>query len=565
MCTSGTRQPHCKLLKIMSFKQVNELRKNGQLPEAYEMAMEDLNQAPNDPWAARALFWTLHDMAHNQLRHGQADEVGVLADRMKQLMPLMGEEEIEDEETKRLPERALERLIRHMQPFYADVKAAYREARTGSTIAPYDYVAQLIANGQLTEPLHERAGWIIWLHLWHQQQRMPSLEARQALSHYLSLTGIEIPSMLHSRIVFIAIRLAKRFSKDFDFAKFLDMWGESNFLPEDWERNQKKKGHPGQYPSIVEQAIAQYIAFKKLSRDMEYSDEFLALLNKAVERYPDRYELKRYLSLALANRGDKERALELHRELAQNIDKFYVWHEIAGLFTHDLDMKTSALCYTLSLRIPENFTCDIHRELGWELAREGNMPAALYELETYRAIRERCGWPKSWRYEQLRKRIPADTVAATNNHQLYIDRSQPIINWVYAETPQQPAIVVARFRDKMGKDVARVALPGSKALFVKPGKLPETKYLMVRVKEEENGRLKLLTADPAERNDIVPAFGDSVTGNIKVLQGQGGKQYGFCEGCFVPGQLLQGVADGDTITILTEMQPDGRRRATAIV
>ena len=549
----------------MSFKLVNELRKNGQLREAYDMAMEDLNQAPNDPWAARALFWTLHDMAHDELKRGYVDEAGVLAERMKQLMPLLGEEEIEDEETKRLPERAMARLVRHMQPFYADVKAAYREARTGATIAPYDYVVQLITNGQLAEPLHERAGWIIWLHLWHQQQRIPCLEARQALSHYLSLTGVESPSLLHSRIVFIAIRLSKRFPRDFDFAKFLDIWGETNFMPEDWERNERKKGRPGQFPSVVEQAIAQYIAFKKQSKELEYSEEFIALLDKAVERYPDKPELKRYLSLALAQRGDKERALQLHRELAQTVDKFFVWHEIANMFTHDLDMKTSALCYTLSLRTPENFTCDIHRELGWELAREGNMPAALCELETYRATRERCGWPRSWRYEQLRKRIPADTVAAPNNHQLYIDRSQLIINWVYADMPQQPAVVVARFRDKMNRDVARVALPGGKALFVKPTKLPDSKYLQVRVKEDENGRLTLLTADQAERNNVVPAFRDSVTGDIKILQGQGGKRYGFCEGCFVPGQLLQGVADGDTITILTEVQPDGRRRATAII
>ena len=549
----------------MSFKQVNELRKNGQLREAYDMAMEDLNQAPNDPWAARALFWTLHDMAHSELNRGYVDEASVLANRMRQLLPQLGEDEQEDEETRRLPDRALARLLRHMQPFYADVKAAYREACTGATIAPYDYVSQLIENGQLTEPLHERAGWIIWLHLWHQQQRMPSIEARQALAHYLSLTGIESPSKLHSRILFIAVRLAKRFPRDFDFAKFLDIWGESNFQPEDWERNEKKKGRPGQFPSIVEQAIAQYIAFKKQNRDMEYSEEFMVLLEQAVERYPDKPELKRYLSLALAERGDKERALQLHRQLAQTVDKFYVWHEIAGLFTHDLDMKTSALCYTLSMRTPENFTCDIHRELGWELAREGNMAAALCELETYRATRERQGWPKSWRYEQLRRRIPADTVATPDNRQLYIDRAQPIINWVYADMPQQPAVVAARFRDKMGKDVARLALPGGKALFVKPTKLPEAKYLMVRAWEDENGRLKLLTADVAERNDVVPAFADAVTGDVKVLQGQGGKQYGFCEGCYVPGQLLQGVADGDTITILTEMQPDGRRRATAII
>ena len=107
-------------------------------------------------------------------------------------------------------------------------------------------------------------------------------------------------------------------------------------------------------------------------------------------------------------------------------------------------------------------------------------------------------------------------------------------------------------------------MPGGKALFVKPAKLPAAKYLRVRVLDD-NGKLRLLTAEPAERNDVVPAFADSVTGDVRIMQGQGGKQYGFVEGSFVPGLLLKCVAIGDTITILTEMQPDGRRRATAII
>lgn len=548
----------------MSFKQVNELRKNGQLTEAYEMAMNDLNQAPDDVWAARALFWTLHDMAHSELQQGYVDEAAVLAEKMKPLLEHMGEQDPENGDEHSLPDRALARLIRHMQPYYADVKAAYHEARNGDTIAPYDFIAQLIADGQLAEPLHERAGWIIWHHLWHQQQRMPSLEARQALAHYMSLTGVESPSVLHSRILFVAIRLAKRFAKEFDFAKFLDLWGESNFMPEDWQRKERKKGRVGNFPSLVELAVAQYIASKKLAHDMVYSEEFMALLTQVVERYPDKMELKRYLSLALLNRGNKEGALALHRELAISLNKYYVWHELAGMFTHDLDMKTSALCQTLSMKVPENYTCEIHRELGWELAREGNWAAALCELETYRTTRERCGWHKSWRYEQLRKRIPADTVPVRDNRQLYADRAQPILNWVYESVPEVPALVVARFVDKHGKDSAKLIMPDGKAMYVRASKLPETNYLKVRM-TDEGGKPRLVTAEAAEREQVVSAFGDTVTGEVKVLQGQGGKQYGFVEGCFVPGQLLQGIASGDTLTILTEMQPDGRRRAIAVI
>ncbi len=548
----------------MSFKEVNELRKNGQLQEAYEMATNDLNQAPGDVWAARAMFWTLHDMAFDELKRGYNDEAAVLAERMEQLIPQLGEEEPADGNERNLPVRAYARLIRHMQPFYADVKAAYREARTGITIAPYDYIAQLITNGQLAEPLHERAGWIIWYHLWNQQQRMPSLEARQALAHYMSLTGISRPSVLHSRILFVAIRLSKRFGREFDFAKFLDLWGEDNFLPEDWQRNERKKGHRGIFPALVEAAVMQYIACKKQDHDMVYSEEFMQLLSKVVERFPDKAELKRYLSLSLFNRGDKERALELHRELARTLNKYYVWHELAGMYTHDLDMKTSALCQTLTLKVQDNYTCEIHRELGWELAREGNMPAALCELEIYRSTRERCGWPRSWRYEQLRKRIPADTIATQDNRALYAERAQGIINWVYQDVPQTPAVVAARFRDKQGKDVAKLIMPDGNSLFVKASKVPAENYLMVRV-QGDNGKLALLTADAATRDQVVPAFTDAVTGEVRVMQGQGGKQYGFVEGCFVPGQFLQGIATGDTITILTEMQPDGRRRAIALI
>ena len=45
----------------MAFKQVMEMRKSGNQTEAYEMALNDYQQAPEDIWAKRAMSWCLFD------------------------------------------------------------------------------------------------------------------------------------------------------------------------------------------------------------------------------------------------------------------------------------------------------------------------------------------------------------------------------------------------------------------------------------------------------------------------------------------------------------------------
>ena len=45
----------------MAFKQVMEMRKIGNQTEAYEMALNDYQQTPEDIWAKRAMSWCLFD------------------------------------------------------------------------------------------------------------------------------------------------------------------------------------------------------------------------------------------------------------------------------------------------------------------------------------------------------------------------------------------------------------------------------------------------------------------------------------------------------------------------
>ena len=46
----------------MSVKEVTLLRKSGNLKEAYKMAIDDLKEDRNNPWAQMSLFWVLRDI-----------------------------------------------------------------------------------------------------------------------------------------------------------------------------------------------------------------------------------------------------------------------------------------------------------------------------------------------------------------------------------------------------------------------------------------------------------------------------------------------------------------------
>lgn len=49
----------------MSVKEVTLLRKSGNLKEAYKMAIDDLKEDRNNPWAQMSLFWVLRDNVSN--------------------------------------------------------------------------------------------------------------------------------------------------------------------------------------------------------------------------------------------------------------------------------------------------------------------------------------------------------------------------------------------------------------------------------------------------------------------------------------------------------------------
>lgn len=76
----------------MSVKEVTLLRKNGNLKEAYKMAMDDLKEDANNSWSQMSLFWVLRDMCQRLFNENASGEAEICLKEMSSLLPTMMDE-----------------------------------------------------------------------------------------------------------------------------------------------------------------------------------------------------------------------------------------------------------------------------------------------------------------------------------------------------------------------------------------------------------------------------------------------------------------------------------------
>ena len=58
----------------MSVKEVASLRKQGKLREAYNLAVEDLKEDMDNPWAQMSLFWVLRDICQQHCNNNATEK-----------------------------------------------------------------------------------------------------------------------------------------------------------------------------------------------------------------------------------------------------------------------------------------------------------------------------------------------------------------------------------------------------------------------------------------------------------------------------------------------------------
>ena len=365
----------------------------------------------------------------------------------------------------------------------------------------YEALYPVWKQGNLPARLNNSFAWVIYYHVRHEQETMPSLEMRQALAAYLSLDN-ERPSRLHSRILLMATRLKAR-DAEFKFGKFFEMWGMDNLTDEDWQQD-KKEGREGTvtFVSVAEHAIRLYAKELHETRAKEFNSDFEPLLVKAVKQYPTQSLYKYYLARLYAATGRKAKALKAYKKLALITGQSYIWSDLAALLTDPVQRK-AALCKALLLQRDVNKTGRLHLGLAHLLIKENRFTEAACELRQYRDIYTRNGWHLSDFYQRLRQSVPADTQPVRDNRSFYQASLAALDDFLYSDLPEVALTLTTEFKDRRGNMSARLVTADGKAVFLPASRLltdvqgVRVRHYLARIVNPDD-RPKVVTLRPKE-------------------------------------------------------------------
>lgn len=211
----------------MSVRDVSNLRKEGKLKEAYELARRELNEDPNI-WTRTSLFWVLRDMViHHFLPANNLEQARFCMNQMERLIPDMMDED-------GVGEKAYQNLLKLMLPNANDVKSASELSKSEPNEAYYKLTNLFGKDASLLDPkLHEDFGWVVYRYMKLNRAQLDSIQTRSLLWDYMQLKNVR-PSLLHSTILNFALSFSKD-HQDFNFYKFFMLWGAENLRKEDYQ------------------------------------------------------------------------------------------------------------------------------------------------------------------------------------------------------------------------------------------------------------------------------------------------------------------------------------------
>lgn len=400
---------------VMSFIQVKELRKEGKLSEAYQVAQQHLaektaGREKNLPpilaklfenssdiiWAKRALAWVLYEYLKQNATKEKYDTF-----------------------LKYLTELALLELPNSEQMVF-------------------DNVAWQV--GKLVFDLHKQEEI--------DYQKIDALFDQIKTSHFTK------PNSAYS---FLYKAFHKGHQNWPNYLEFADWWGFQHFEGRDYLEeeipNSSKK-----MMALVEQA---YIAYaKKLldgvpngftkQVDAVKIAAFLPLLDELIEKQP-RYKypafFKAKLLIALGDPEDAFSAFLPFAKLKRN--EFWVWSAMAEMFAHSSDKQLACYCKALSCRSSDEFLIKVRQKLATLLIKAEKFDEAKTEIIQIVHTAEIQGWNisnqvSSWLSSNWFK----EASAYKNNHVLYSAHAPNAERLLFSNIPEEIGIVEFVNRDK---------------------------------------------------------------------------------------------------------------------
>lgn len=539
----------------MTIKEINALRKAGNLEEAVKAAEEEFSLDQNI-YTAGGLFWCLNDLCKKE---ESQDTIENLYERMKSLY-----EEYCPENS--YMSKSLNSIERRLGPISKELKEATLIAKNGTIT---DNVIQkcmsFFADNKLNKNLYRDLGWLIFYNL----KNTPLTDAtkRKHLLHCYLKLNLPRPELLHSLILGEAVKVEKNTPLQFRIRDFMSLWGWENIRDEDWEQYKSDNGNI--VSSLVEKFISVYA--KELKTDnIQAPNEFNDLVTRALAHYPNNQYMPFYKATVLISLGEKDKALEYYKQLIlKSPSKCYLWNQATNLL-ENIELKIALLCKAISVEHDESFLGGCRLHLANALINKGLFCNAQYELDKYHDFYISQSWGLKKEYYDVSSKIPQGTVAEDNKsfYEEYIPKAE---EFIYSALPSTFAI---KIEDKQIDDKNRPGRKFTQWMLQTSDKIirlkKPTKFgLDNRIKNGTPFDIKLhenkiVWIKPSEQNPLEQNWIKRIEGCIKLRTDRNGKAYAILDGTYINEILLKGIKDGINVKIIAIRKEDGRWSAISI-
>lgn len=463
----------------MSFKEVKQLRKEGNLEQGFQLAKQDLEANPNDIWNKRSLSWVLYDYIKLNSDSSKFKEFNTFLLQIKEL-------ELPNEETM----------------FFDNL--AYQ-------------IAKIVFSIQKKERVNYKRINIIFDKIKNFPFSKPSESYSVLLKSFLK---------------------GKEWSR---FIEFADWWDFENFRPEDYKKTEIAKGKT--IMSLVEQAYITYSKklLEINTNDENRKDqinEFLPKLDLIIENHPE-YQYPLYFKAKLLlSLGSSEDALSDFLPFARKKQNdFWVWELMSDFFEIEDDRKLACLCKAVSLKTPTDFLVKTREKLAAILVEKELYENAIPEIIKVIKIRKENNWLFSqdvvnWTKEPwfILENIKMD------NSDFYLQHTVIAEDLIYKDIEEE--VVAVEFVNKNKKMLSFVKNKTKKGYFKYSNHL---KYPKVgdTIKVRFNGKGKddfykiysAKTTNDSTKSEAIKQF----QGNIRINPGQ---KFGFVENIFANPDLI---------------------------
>lgn len=400
-------------------------------------------------------------------------------------------------------------------------------SKAGQFRQAVDIYVDLARAGTLDRGSHLSYGWDMakamgeMIGRGNEEEILPSViaVARRYLFAYLNLE-IERPSLLHSRMLQLAVRLGG--ANHLKMVPFLRLWGLENFRPDDFERYEPEAGKS--FPALVEKAAQQAgkeAAHEGRLEDIEY---ILPFLEQASARYSDNVWLKHLRVKSLRGLGRLDDARSLAIEFVKSkTSEYWAW-ELLGDLQPDAPLRIACYCKALLCSDDDAFVSGLRIKLAQHLVEAGHHAEAKGEISRVLRHKREAGHRVS---SELSAMEASDWFSQTTlidpNRELYTRHAASAEDILFSNLPWTEACVGEKFviEREEGKKVRRkLFVAGSP--FVTEFSVSEARWSLkgmpvgapVRLKVEFDpvipGKLMLHAAERRDKGMPFDIFGETI-------------------------------------------------------